>query len=302
MFNKNVMGNLGTGSQLFFLFFTSFAGLIGCLFLVAALGNIIDISAVDQDKWLLFQRLSQFLSTVCIFILPALLCTYMFYSNPKQNLKLEKSPSLTTGCLILLLVIAIQPIVALMSEWNKELIPESMTWIHEIEKSASLIIEKFIADKTIIGIASNLFIIAILAGIGEELFFRGCMQQMIGKIAKNDHLAIWITAIIFSTIHFQFYGFFPRILLGALLGYLFVWSRNLWVPIIAHTLHNALNVAAMQYYYGTPQYDNLENINVADYWWLVLISIPITGYILYALYRSTKKTIRDNTMDSSATE
>jgi len=80
----------------------------------------------------------------------------------------------------------------------------------------------------------NLLVIAILPALGEELVFRGVIQQ---KIAEqiSVHGAIWLTAILFSTIHLQFQGFLPRMLLGAVLGYLFFWSKNLWIPIFAQT-------------------------------------------------------------------
>ena len=67
-------------------------------------------------------------------------------------------------------------------------------------------------------------------------------KAFISDKSGKPHLAIWLTAFIFSTIHFQFYGFIPRLLLGAYLGYLFYWSRSLWLPILAHFLHNALSI------------------------------------------------------------
>ena len=85
-------------------------------------------------------------------------------------------------------------------------------------------------------------VIAIFAGLTEEVFFRGVLQPLFQNITKNKHAAIWITAIIFSAIHFQFYGFIPRMLLGALFGYLYVYTNNIAVPIWAHILNNGLSL------------------------------------------------------------
>ena len=90
-------------------------------------------------------------------------------------------------------------------------------------------------------------VVAILPGIGEELLFRGLLQNSLHRWSKNAHIAIWVSAFIFSAIHMQFYGLFPRMVLGALFGYLYVWSGNLWYPIIAHITNNgfALIIAYM---------------------------------------------------------
>src|SRR5207344_1198984 len=92
---------------------------------------------------------------------------------------------------------------------------------------------------SVLSLAINLFIIAFLPALGEELFFRGMMQKLFSQLTKNNHLAIIITSIIFSAIHLQFYGFLPRMVLGIFLGYLLVWSGSLWLPILAHFVNNA---------------------------------------------------------------
>jgi membrane protease YdiL (CAAX protease family) len=90
----------------------------------------------------------------------------------------------------------------------------------------------------------NILMLAIIPALGEELIFRACFQKVFVRWTGNYHVAIWITAIVFSAIHFQFFGFFPRMILGALFGYLFVWSGNIWIPILAHFLNNGMAVLA----------------------------------------------------------
>ena len=94
-----------------------------------------------------------------------------------------------------------------------------------------------------------LFVVGLMAGLSEEMLFRGAMQRTMQDSRLGAHTAIWVTAIVFSAFHMQFFGFLPRMLLGAWLGYLFVWTRSLWVPIIAHTLNNS-TVVVMSYLAG----------------------------------------------------
>ncbi|MCC5939604.1 MAG: CPBP family intramembrane metalloprotease [Lunatimonas sp.] len=88
----------------------------------------------------------------------------------------------------------------------------------------------------------GIFVIGIMAGIGEEYLFRGILQAKMHGYTGNVHLGIWITAAIFSAIHMQFYGFLPRMMLGALFGYLYVFSGSLIYPILAHILNNTFTV------------------------------------------------------------
>ena len=112
----------------------------------------------------------------------------------------------------------------------------------------------------------NLLVMAVLPAIGEELLFRGVLQQKIERLSQRPHLAIWSTAFVFSAIHMQFEGFLPRMLLGAALGYLFYWTRNLWVPIVAHFVFNGAQVAAQ--YFAREQFGQLELEQAESPHWL----------------------------------
>lgn len=92
---------------------------------------------------------------------------------------------------------------------------------------------------------AGILVIGVLAGIGEEYLFRGILQPKLQIYTGSAHAGIWLAAIIFSAIHFQFYGFLPRLMLGALFGYLYYCSGSLIYPIIAHILNNALTVVAV---------------------------------------------------------
>ena len=151
---------------------------------------------------------------------------------------------------IIILVIVFFPFNEFFIRLNENMqLPKSMggvqNWMQEAEENAAKL-TKFLMDFTSIPQLIIAFIvIAIFAGVGEELIFRGILQNLLLKKFQNHHTAIWLAAIIFSAIHFQFFGFVPRMLLGAMFGYLYVWTGNLWVPILAHTTNNGIIVILM---------------------------------------------------------
>lgn len=142
------------------------------------------------------------------------------------------------------LTLAAIPVNALFVELNAEMyFPSSLSWFEnwakEKEESLKALTEFLTNLNGTIEFSLGLVVFAILPAIGEEYLFRGFVQHYFRKWFQNPHVAIWLTAIIFSAIHLQFYGFFPRMLLGALFGYMYYWSGNLVVPIVAHFTNNA---------------------------------------------------------------
>jgi hypothetical protein len=143
------------------------------------------------------------------------------------------------------------------------------------EERAAEVTKAFLVMNGIGDLIINLIIIAIIPAIGEELLFRGVLQRQINIWSKNGHLAVWIAAFVFSAIHLQFYGFLPRLILGALFGYFYLWSNNLWVPIIAHFINNA-SAVMISYYMGSPETDiQLEAMNQNGSEMYVIISLVI---------------------------
>lgn len=129
-----------------------------------------------------------------------------------------------------------------------------------------------------------LVVIAILPAIGEEIVFRGLIQNELFRGTRNIHVSIWFAAVLFSAIHFQFYGFVPRMLLGALFGYLYYWSGNLWLAILAHFVNNGVSVTALYLYQrGAFDFDveSQESMPVN----VVIVSTMLTIGLLYYFYK-----------------
>jgi hypothetical protein len=125
--------------------------------------------------------------------------------------------------------------------------------------------------------------IAIIPAICEELLFRGVLMPLLGKMTRNIHIAIWITAALFSLIHMQFYGFLPRLLMGAVLGYLVIWSGSLWTAILAHFVNNATAFILFQLYGTLETPDNSVISSMAFY---IIASILFIALILWSRMRS----------------
>lgn len=135
----------------------------------------------------------------------------------------------------------------LLVYWNANLsLPESMSglenWMMEMETQL-MELTKFLTDfQSIPELLTGILVIGVFAGIGEEMFFRGLIQPKMKHYTNSAHWGVWLTAIIFSAIHVQFYGFLPRVFLGALFGYLYLYSGSLLYPILAHIFNNGLTV------------------------------------------------------------
>lgn len=162
-----------------------------------------------------------------------------------EKLQLRAWPSWSFIAAGVLFVLAIFP-VAQTSYWLNQQLPLPM-WMKDMEKSANELVKILLQMDSPAELLLNLLTVGVVAALGEELVFRGIVQQQMNKVLQNPILSIWVTAIIFSAIHMQFVGFLPRMILGAGLGYLFYWSRSLWLPILVHFLFNSLQVAA--YYF-----------------------------------------------------
>ncbi|WP_339606852.1 CPBP family intramembrane glutamic endopeptidase [uncultured Roseivirga sp.] len=155
----------------------------------------------------------------------------------------ERKVSYKPLSLAVLITIAFVFVNGFIIEWNENIqLPEFMAGFErlarQMEDSMKETTEMFTTFDNFGTFLLAFVVVAILPGIGEELLFRGLLQNSLHRWSKNAHIAIWVSAFLFSAIHMQFYGLFPRMVLGALFGYLYVWSGNLWYPIIAHITNN----------------------------------------------------------------
>lgn len=194
-----------------------------------------------------FLRVSQVCVSLCAFLLPALLFAWLQDSKWFRYNDADRRPYYLLVNVTLVLSIVLLPLVAVLTQWNQAMhLPESMskleTALRAMEGRAQAMTNILTFNVSYDVLMLNLLFLALIPALCEEFLFRGTLQSFLHKWSGKPHLAIWITAVVFSAIHLQFFGFIPRLLLGAYLGYLYYWSRSIWLPVLAHFLHNALSL------------------------------------------------------------
>jgi membrane protease YdiL (CAAX protease family) len=223
--------------------------LIGLLFAPLVLGipfdELMDIrrSGLDLQNLKLMQYM-QVLQDLGFFIIPAFIAAYLFSRKTASFFELNKTASSKWFGMVLLAMLAALPCINLLATLNEMIVfPKSLSGLEQhlrdFEDTARQLVELFLKVDHTGGLLFNIFLMALLPALGEELIFRGVIQKILFRWAGNIHVAIIVTGFLFSLMHMQFYGFFPRWLLGVMFGYMLVWSGTIWLPIFAHFVNNA---------------------------------------------------------------
>ena len=244
--------------------------------------------ASDKPGSLEFLKLIQIFSSFGMFVVSALLFAKLESNDWISYLRLKRF-SVLLFLLTILIMFSFGPILEWSSELNKSMklpgfLKELEDWMLIKEKQVGDLTKQLLVMNSVIVLLVNLLMFAIIPAFGEELIFRGCLQKIFKRWTGNYHIAIWITAIIFSAIHVQFYGFIPRMLLGALFGYLLVWSGSLWLPILAHFMNNAVAVITAYIYQqkgiSLDKLDQPDPVSGIVY----LISLLATSVLIWTFY------------------
>ncbi len=231
-------------------------------------------------------RIIQMLGHLFIFVLPPIL--FLAIANnrrPFYYLFLDQPPIVKNLLLGMGIILFSMPLMQLVYWLNMQIpLPEALS---NMEEQSAELIKAMLDANTTTGLVMNLLAIALLPALGEELLFRGVLQRIFTKIMENPHKAIWLTAMLFSLMHMQFAGFFPRLFLGALLGYLLYWSGNLLVPIFAHFLYNGSQIIAVYQYNHGKIATNIENMDHFPHGLTLIFTILFAG-LCWLIYSSNK--------------
>jgi uncharacterized protein len=255
-----------------------------------ALSGKIDISNIGNIPVLKFL---QACFSIGLFVFPPILTAWFLNGKIGEYLKLNRTFTLYGLMLAILLLFFSIPLINFLVMINKSIkFPEFLKGMEDVfknmENSAEKTTNAFLEASSVKSYLINLLVIALIPAIGEELTFRGIFQRLFHEWTKNIHIAIFVSAFIFSALHFQFYGFFARWLLGVLLGYLFYWSGNLWLPIIAHFFNNSLAVTL--FYIKGDLAKKADNIGTGrEMIPSVIFSTVLLIVLLYLLYRMGKE-------------
>ena len=201
----------------------------------------------NQAGALTVLRLSQFLSACGLFLFPPVALCYLRSIPLSIGLFTKQKPRFALFILAIVLMWIQLPLINILATFNNTLVfPEILKplgeWMRIQEDQAAKLTEAFLFMPNPSDLVISLIIMALIPALGEELLFRSTIQPLIAKWINKPVLAIWITAFVFSFIHFQFFGFLPRFFIGAFLGYLFYWSGSVWYSIAAHFANNGLAV------------------------------------------------------------
>ena len=282
-----IIKNTNRLERLFILMALIIAGLI-----VSTITSVVVTLAGSGLTELSILRISQISSQILTFILPPIAYAFLTKENPVVALGFNRL-KIHWLLLGLCMIYAIMPLNSVFAEWNANIkLPESMSTLEEIMKNlqekATEIMEKMVNVDNIGGLIINLIMIAGLAAFGEELLFRSIIQTSLIKICRNAHIGIILASIIFSFIHFEFYGFLPRLVLGLLLGYMFYYSKNIWIPMAMHFANNGTIV--FLYYLNNK---GVTNINIDTFGQtntpILIASIIMMAALFYASIKISNK-------------
>lgn len=234
-------------SLLFTLIFGMALGI--AFFGTDVISQMMDGVSLSDPSMLPLMKYLQVVNTMGLFLIPPLIFAFLASKRPSGYLGMNISPSLRSSFLGVVVVLAILPFLHWTAGLNEMMkLPEFMSgiedWMRQSEEQAAELTELFLSTQTITGLLVNLLMIAVLPALGEEFLFRGVLLKIFLRWTGNVHMAVIISAILFSALHLQFYGFLPRFILGVILAYLFVWTRSIWVPVIVHFFNNGIAVCA----------------------------------------------------------
>ena len=271
--------------------------LLLCLMLLGVIATSILLLFVPDGN--LFAMLT--MQDILAFILPAVVAMAIIYRRPLHVMGLDRAPSWLAIAIVIVFYIISLPAMNWLVEMNKAMsLPSWMAGIEQAmrtaEDNAAEVTQEMLNINSVGQLILCVLVVGVMAGLSEEMLFRGAMLRTMQDSRLGNHAVVWITAILFSAFHMQFYGFVPRMLLGVWLGYLFVWTGSLWVPIIAHTLNNS-TVVLMSYLSNKgviPEGfgDNLGLPAAGSFPWLAtcsLIASLALAISVHAFYTSRRK-------------
>ena len=240
-------------------------------------------------------KIGQGISSIFMFVVPPIVYYFITRKNHQMHdLGLRKlTPPWWLILIGVILMFVSIPVTTSLTTWNESMnlggaFAQLEEYMKALEETAQAATEKMLNVNTFGGMLFNLVIIALIPAVGEELTFRGVLQQSLTR-KMNPHVAIMLSAAIFSFIHFQFYGFLPRMFLGMLLGYMFYITNSLWTSMLMHFVNNGATVVL--YYLN-----NIDVIEDAEHWgetqniWIIIASAVITiGLIVWSWIKAKPK-------------
>ena len=236
----------------------------------------------------------QILYSVGLFLVPAILAGFLIQRNSWRYLRADRISRYWIIIVVITIMVISIPWINFTAFLNEKLsLPEGwgnlMEKIRESDEISWELMRAYLQTENFSGLLINIFIVALIPALGEEFLFRGTIQRILTEWFRNEHLAVWIAALFFSLMHYQFLGLVPRVLLGALFGYLFVWTGSIWIAVLAHFINNGLAVIYYYIYYQGSLEIEPDHIGMEENAVLIIISSVALTILLLAVIRQQKK-------------
>ena len=249
---------------------------------------LVDKKAVVSPELIQKFKWSQCIVSILSFVIPGLLFGY--FSSPKalSYVGLQKSAALVLIVASVLLLFCIQPFISWLGQVNAHTKFGSLQKsFEEMEALNNRAFEVFLQMKTVSDLIVNLFIMALVPAIGEELFFRGALQKVCLRTSRTPWVAILLSAAVFSLLHGTIFKLFPIFALGLLLGTVYHVTRNLWYTITIHFINNAFAVLSVYYGDQSKILKKLASDDISVSWYAGLLSLVIAVAITYFIKRKS---------------
>jgi len=289
--------------QIIFMVFLMLASFLIFSFLSTLLAiplfhvDIFNLAALMNDlenpKHVMVLKYLQFIQSLSLFVIPPFLFLLFYGERSSRFFGFNRSNNITSWLSVILMMFFLVPVNNFLAQWNSNIsFPGSLAALENalrnMEQSADTLTKIFLKMNSPGAYLFNMLLIAIVPALGEELTFRGVFQPLFIRWSKNVHIGILITGFFFSFFHFQFFGFFPRWLLGVLFGYLYYWSGTIWVPMLAHFINNGMAVTAYWVMGSDKVEGNLDHIGASAGDLALYTGMLMVALSLYVFYKSQK--------------
>ena len=273
--SKGIWSNSAYANLLYYLLVVILGGLISSYMVGAIFCQFVYGISFFSSSELVFDaenvaminamKTMQFFNAIGTFVLPPLAFIHLRGKDAVSYFRLKSNLGLKTILVLLLMAWAMIPLANFLGVLNEALpIPEFLNFLKLAEEQTLLLTEQFLQMDTVLDLIAMLVLMGVVAALGEELLFRGVLQNLFKEWSGSKHVAVWITAFLFSVIHLQYHAILPRFALGGFIGYVYLYSGSLRAPILLHFLYNSTLVVLTFFVQQEALNESVEQIGTSD--------------------------------------
>lgn len=296
--SRGIWAETSHANLLYYLLVVIFAGLIASYIIGASFCQLVygisffsssqQVFDPNNTQLIGAMKAMQFFNAIGTFFLPPVLFLHFRGKSFRDYLQINEKLQLNKLLIVTLVALLIIPLANFMGALNELIpLPEFLNFLKQAEEQTMRITEQFLVMPHLSDLFLMLLLMGLVAGIGEELLFRGIIQNLFKNWSGSTHLAVWLTALLFSVIHLQYHAVLPRFVLGALIGYVYVYSGNLKYSMLLHLVYNSVLVIMTYLIQHGVLSASWEFIGVGNML-LVFVASLFVLWLIISLVRSVK--------------